>query len=107
MMAYNKKIREGCRKVKQRWRDAKEQKRLLGVMPDYPLPVPNLRRIVIVIDFDFGKKIVKFFKFYRTNRIDTYRIVDEDGAYVKAGWARFINLYLMKCFVRVKSPYNL
>jgi hypothetical protein len=104
-MAYNTKIREGCKKVKQRWRDVKGQKRLKVDSPDYPLPIPELRRIVIVIDFDFGRRVVKFFKFYKTKRIDTYRIVDEDGVTVSAGWARFINQYLMKCFVRVRRIY--
>jgi hypothetical protein len=106
-MAYNTKIREGCKKVKQRMREAKEVIRLNGPAPEYPLPVPNLRRIVIIIDFDFGKKVIKFFKFYKTKRIDSYYIIDEEGTSIKAGWARFINLYLMKCFVRVKSTYNL
>ncbi len=106
-MAYNHKTNKGCKKVKQRWRDAKEQKRLDSESPEYPLPVPKLRRIVIIIDFDFGRRIVKIFKFYKTNRIDTYRIIDEEGVMIKSGWARFINRYLMKCFVRIRSPYSL
>jgi len=105
-MAYNTKIREGCKKSKQRMRDAKEQKRLDGPSPEYSLPVPNLRRIVIVIDFDFNRRIVKFFKMYKTKRIDSYRVVDEAGVTIKIGWARFINLYLMKCFTRIRSPYS-
>lgn len=101
-MAYSKKVISGCKKVKQRMRDAKERKRLESNPPDYNYySPPKLRRIVIVIDFDMGKKVVKFFKMYRTNRIDTYRIQDEEGVEIRAGWANFINKYLMKCFVRV------
>jgi hypothetical protein len=106
-MAYNAKKRNGCKKVCQRMRDAKDLLRLESDPPDYLVwEPPKLRRIVIVIDFDLGKRVVKFFKMYRTNRIDTYRIIDEEGVTIKAGWANFINKYLMKCFVRVRRTYE-
>lgn len=102
-MAYNTKKREGCKKICQRMRDAKEWRRLEGEPPEYSTwKPPRLRRIVIVIDFDLGRRIVKCFKMYRTKRIDTYRIVDEEGVTIRAGWANFLNKYLMKCFVRVR-----
>ena len=102
-MAYNTKQREGCRKVMQRMRDAKERKRLESEPThNYRYKPPKLRRILIVIDFDLGYRVVKFFKMYRTNRIDTYRVVDECGVEVRAGWSNFINKYLMKCFVRIR-----
>jgi len=38
----------------QRMRDAKQRKRLESDPPDYPRELPDLRRMIIVIDFDFG-----------------------------------------------------
>jgi len=53
-------------------RAAKERKRQAGPAPDYPPDVPDLRKIIIVIDFDFGKK-VNIMRLFRTGRIDQYR----------------------------------
>jgi hypothetical protein len=87
-------------------RDAKDLRRLnSNVIGPLSWEPPKLRRIVIVIDFDLGKRVVKFFKMYKTHRIDTYRIVDEEGVAIKAGWANFINKYLMKCFIRVRREW--
>jgi len=38
-----------------------------------PWQPPRLRRVVIVIDFDFGAKI-RVFRLFRTARIDSYRV---------------------------------
>ena len=37
-----------------RMREAKERKRLESEPPDYPIELPNLRRRVIIIDYDFS-----------------------------------------------------
>ena len=40
-------------------RQAKERKRLESDAPDYPVELPNLRREIIIIDYDFGKVVEK------------------------------------------------
>lgn len=62
---------------------AKERKRLESNEPDYPLDLPNLRRMIIVVDFDFGKK-AHTLKLYKTNRVDLFR-VECDGKVWKDG----------------------
>ena len=53
-------------------RNAKERKRLEGPAPDYPVELPELRKIIVVINFDFGKT-VNIMRLYKTGRIDQYR----------------------------------
>lgn len=103
---YRKRAWTGCEKYRAIQREAKEVKRLTAEAPDYSLNFtpPKLRRIVIVIDFDFGK-MVKFFKFYRSGRIDTYLIRDEEGKEIKAGWNNYLKI-LSKCFPSVRREYH-
>jgi hypothetical protein len=68
-------------------RDVKERNRLENAEPIEPMrELPDLRRMVIIIDFDFGKS-VNVLKLYRTNRVDSYRAET-------------------KAFPRVASPYR-
>ena len=103
---YKQRTWTGCKKYREKQRKAKELKRLNGDTPDYSrnLVPPKLRRIVIVVDLDFGE-VVKFFKLYRSERIDTYNIVDEEGNQVKAGWNKFLGI-LSKCYPSVRRTYN-
>lgn len=103
---YKQRTWTGCRKYRENQRKVKERKRLELNKHNYEseLVPPKLRRIVIVIDFDFGK-IVKFFKFYRSERIDSYLIVDEEGNQVKAGWNNYLKI-LSKCFPSVRRAYD-
>ena len=57
-----------------RKRLAKEAKRLAGPAPDYPPDMPELRRRIVIESFDFGHD-VHVMEFYRTNRIDCFRVV--------------------------------
>ena len=102
---YKERTWTGCRKYREKQRKAKDLKRLEGESPDYStiFVPPKLRRIVIVIDFDFGK-MVKFFKFYRSGRIDTYLIKDEEGNQISAGWNNYLKV-LSKCFPSVRRVY--
>lgn len=83
-------------------RAAKERIRLESDAPDYPPALPNLRRIVIIIDFDFGKT-VNIIKLFKTNRIDCYRAeVDGKVWKEKIGWAKTLE-GIRKSFLRVNS----
>jgi len=58
--------------------------------PDYPAPLPELRREIIIIDHDFGEQIHRLM-LYRTNRRDCYRVV-ADGIEWKdrIGWSKIL-----------------
>lgn len=106
---YRKRTRECAARAKLRanQRAAKERKRLEGPAPDYPQELPKLRRIVIVIDFDFGP-MVEVFSLWRTRRVDCYRMTRKDGTTIAGhiGWAKALET-IRKGFVRVSSPRNL
>ncbi len=55
-------------------RRGRDRARLEGPAPDYPLPLPDLRRRIVIEDFDFGHQ-VHVMEFYRTDRIDCFRVV--------------------------------
>ena len=68
-----------------------------------PFEPPKLRRVVVVIDYDFGFKI-DIFRLFRTNRIDSYHAT-HNGAPVdgRIGWANFCKR-LSAHFPRLLSP---
>lgn len=83
-------------------RTAKARIREEGPAPDYPVPLPDLRRTIIIIDHDFGT-VEHRIDLYRTNRIDCYRVV-ADGVEWKrrAGWSTVLE-GIRKSFIRVAS----
>lgn len=52
----------------------RERARLKGPAPDYPLPLPDLRRRIVVESFDFGHD-VHVLEFFRSDRVDCFRVV--------------------------------
>lgn len=56
-------------------RAAKERKRLAGDAPEYPPILPELRRTIIVIDYDSGAPVHHQIDLHKTNRIDQFRAV--------------------------------
>lgn len=75
-MAYRKtaralKIAATCARM----RDGKARKRMASQAPDYPAPLPDLRRTIIVIDYDGGVPAHHQIDLHRTNRIDQFRAV--------------------------------
>lgn len=57
---------------------------------EYPSGLPDLRRQIIIRDFDFGEKIHTL-DLYRTDRVDCYRVV-ADGVEWKEriGWSKIL-----------------
>jgi len=84
-----------------RARAAKEVKRLTSDHPDYGPSLPEIRRRIVVEDYDCGEIIRHEFVLFRSNRIDSY-IVEVDGQRLgkRYGWARTLEL-VRKAFVRV------
>ena len=108
-MAYRKRNKECSSRMRLRanQRAAKERRRVDGPAPDYPRELPKLRRIVIVIDFDFGP-VVEVFSLWRTRRVDCYEMRRKDGVVVAecVGWARALEM-IRKGFLRVSSARDL
>ena len=97
---YRKRIKYS-RKLKN-MREARERNRLEGPSPDYPAELPDLRRRIIVIDYDFGK-VVHRIDLYRTERIDCYRAVADGKPWKeKIGWSKVLEA-MRKSFIRVHS----
>lgn len=109
MMGYRKRNRECLARMKMRanQRAAKERKRFEGPAPDYPKILPELRRVVIVIDYDFEPH-VEVFGLHKTNRVDCYRMTRKDGTTIadRIGWAKSLEI-IRKGFLRVSSARNL
>ncbi len=55
-------------------RDSRERRRIEGSGPRYPRELPGLRRMLIIIDYDFGA-VEHRIALYRTRRLDGYRAV--------------------------------
>jgi hypothetical protein len=101
---YKKRIK-GSRKFNERMERARaerERRRLEGPAPDYPPDLPDLRRRIVVEDFDSGEVVRHELKLYRSSRVDCY-VVEVDGERLpgRMGWARVLEL-VRKAFVRVR-----
>ena len=93
-------------KISKRMQEAmqkgRERARMERPAPEYIPVLPELRRRVIVIDYDHGR-VVHRIDLYRTSRIDCYR-AEADGKPWKAriGWSKVLDV-VRRSFVRVGS----
>lgn len=55
-------------------RRGRERARLAAPEPDYPVPLPELRRRIVIENFDFGHEI-HVLEFFRSDRVDCFRVV--------------------------------
>lgn len=70
-----------------------------GRMPDLPM----LRREIIVIDYDGGQPETHTLHFFRTRRVDTYRVEADGKPWKVCGWSAAL-AGLRKAFQRLPSP---
>ena len=85
-------------------RAARDAARMAGPAPDYPPDLPRLRRVVIVIDYDFGTPVIETMRLYRTSRIDSYRAEINGKTWKpRIGWSGVLE-GLRKSFIRLASP---
>jgi len=72
-------------------REAKARKRISTDSPDYGTDMPELRRRIVITDYDHGE-VVHTLDLHRTDRIDCYRVV-VDGVEWKQriGWSRILS----------------
>lgn len=70
-MAYRK-----TRKAKEfeAKRRVKEEKRLESEAPDYPMELPELRKQILITNYDFEKE-VHLFELFKSERIDQYKVL--------------------------------
>lgn len=66
---------------------------------------PELRRVVIIIDYDITPKI-DVFRLSKTHRIDSYNITHNNSSANSAGWANFCKR-LSAHYPRLLSPMAL
>lgn len=99
-----RKRKKYSRKLK-KMREAKERQRLEGEAPEYPHELPELRRRVMIYDYDFGE-VVHQIDCYRSNRVDCYR-VEVDGRPWKdrVGWSNILQA-VRKGFPRVSGAIH-
>lgn len=72
-------------------RAAKERKRLEGDAPDYPPDLPEIRREVLVIDYDTGTAVAHHYVLRRSRRVNSYRVEENGREWCgRWGWARFL-----------------
>lgn len=101
-MSYRKR-NNYSRKLKN-MREARIRKIQEGPAPHYPPVFPELRRQIIVKDFDFGN-VEHQIDLYRTDRVDTYRMVVDGREYAyRIGWSKVLEI-IRKQFLRVQSLY--
>jgi len=99
-MAFRKTKRS--KETLSRMQAGKDAARMDRPAPDYPAALPELRRQIIIRDFDFGEKIHTL-DLYQTDRVDCYRVF-ADGVEWKEriGWSKIL-AGLRKSMPRVGS----
>lgn len=83
-----------------RMKAGKDAARMARPAPDYPPELPELRRRIVITDYDFGER-VHTLDLYRTNRVDCYRVhVDGKPWKARIGWSKILE-GLRKSLARV------
>lgn len=99
------KYKKQC-KVLEKMRQGKKEKRLDSPPPDYPVMLPEVRKRIIIENFDFGyeKQVMEL---YKTNRVDCYNVFIEGKLWKKnIGFSRILE-FLRKANPRLISERNL
>lgn len=101
MYKKSNKYADMCEKM----REAKSHKRLMEESPCYPLDIPDLRRRIIIEDYDFGRVVRHEFELRKTRRIDCYKVIVDGVEWKKSiGWSAVL-AGLRKALPRMRSPY--
>jgi hypothetical protein len=98
----NRQLAARARKL-EAMRRGKEAARLARPASGRPLDLPDLRREVIVIDYDTGLPVTHTLHLHKTRRVDTYRIVADGKSWKCGGWTAALD-GLRKAYPRVPSP---
>lgn len=83
-------------------RQGADAARMAEPAPDYPAVLPDLRRRIIIEDFDFGH-CVHVLELHKTDRIDCYRVTADGKPWKgRIGWSQTL-AWLRKSMPRVGS----
>ncbi|GGB96936.1 hypothetical protein GCM10011352_23850 [Marinobacterium zhoushanense] len=83
---YQQKITQNAKAKAER-----ERRRIEGHHPDYPPELPELRRKLVITDYDTGTPVTHQFELYRSNRIDCYNVwVDGRLWKERIGWSKVL-----------------
>lgn len=97
-MAYRKRTK--CSAKLAAMREAADRARMELPAPDYVPQMPELRRRIVITDYDFGE-VTHTIDLYRSGRIDCYRVVADGAEWKKrAGWSTVLEA-VRKSFIRV------
>jgi len=73
-----------------RMQAGKDAARMARPAPDYPPTLPELRRRIVITDYDFGER-VHTLDLYRTSRRDCYKVhVDGQPWKARIGWSKIL-----------------
>lgn len=71
-------------------RQARDAKRMSEPAPDYPVVLPDLRRRIVIEDFDFGHR-VHVLELHKSDRVDCYRVMIDGQLWKKrVGWSHIL-----------------
>jgi len=99
-MAYRKTRRS--QETLARMKAGKDAARMARPAPDYPPTMPELRRRIVITDYDFGERIHTL-DLYRTGRVDCYKVhIDGKPWKARIGWSKILE-GLRKSLPRVGS----
>jgi hypothetical protein len=71
-------------------RAGRDAARMADPAPDYPAMLPELRRRIVIEDFDFGHR-VHVIELHKSDRIDCYNAtVDGKPWKTRIGWSRLL-----------------
>lgn len=73
-----------------RMQAGRDRARMDRPAPDYPPILPDLRRRIVIEDWDFGHR-VHVIELHRTSRIDCYRVVADGQPWKRrVGWSQIL-----------------
>ena len=84
-------------------RRGKDRARMERPAPGRAPDLPELRREVIVTDYDGPEPVTHTLHLYRTRRVDTYRVEADGKPWKCCGWSVAL-ARLRKSYQRVPSP---
>lgn len=80
----------------------RDANRMAAPAPDYPRPLPALRRVIVVIDFDGPVPVTHTVRLWRTPRVDQYR-AEVDGR----AWRQRVGFSAVLAGLRKSLPRRL
>jgi hypothetical protein len=88
-------------------RAANHRERLETNPPACPRDIPEIRREMLVVDYDTGMPVVHHWVLRRTGRVDCYAVTENGTPWRgRHGWARIL-AQVRQRFPRVLSPLSL